>query len=835
MPTIPTRPGPQVVPIPDQTPFANPNIPSGAFGGQIAQAIGGLGQSLETLSAKLEADKEQDNRRKAKNLEVLYRERIRELEFGTETETGYLATQGGEAVDGFEGFQTANEKARQEILSGIDNPNVAAFFRNSSGTLLQASLEGGQRHQLSQRSGAAAQASASRIAAATNDAALKNTDLSFVRSQEALVKSEALIEGSRLGLDPVTINNMKEEAVSTFWMQVIVQAAETNTAYGMEIFEEQKQKLLPAAFQKVNSIIEDFEELDKINLATADILATPNINLQDANVEAREIEDSAVQKGVLRQLKNTFEAKKLDRIEAERQTTSTAFELIQNGGSVDEIRRTNPDQWAAINAIPGLPDKLITAESQRIKGEVFAPGVHIERMEELRALAAKDLVLLTTSMLKGELNQLEFNEIIRLQVGAKASLAKDESSIAVFNSSVKALELTAPDGVDFNNPEGNKESRAVTNQVINELMAWREEFKTLEGKPPTPNERRNQAAALWQTVGEDEGLFGFLDFSFDTSAELRRSLPPEERAVFTPELEDLSESFIADTKESLVRRGIQNPSDLMVRSIAGAMLMNDQGRVFRIMGEARAGLQTPPATVPRKPLPGQEESFESIAEDVITETEEVREDITTIVEEVPSPEATSPLETPVSPPEPVEDLSGGLVPPVPGSPSEINTAASKQITIHEGRRNVAYTDSEGIKTVGVGFNLESPNADAQLKSVGASLSGVLDGDELSDEQVETLFQQDLAEAKLDAEAVIPNFNSLSPKRKVAFTDMAFNLGRTKLAGFKEMIVAIKIGDFDQAAEEAQFNTDKNGNKTLTKWFKQVKRRGARIVSQIKVG
>ena len=70
-----------------------------------------------------------------------------------------------------------------------------------------------------------------------------------------------------------------------------------------------------------------------------------------------------------------------------------------------------------------------------------------------------------------------------------------------------------------------------------------------------------------------------------------------------------------------------------------------------------------------------------------------------------------------------------------------------------------------------------------------------------------------------------DFAALSPNRQRALVDMAFNLGRTRLAGFKAMWAALERGDYHAAAVEA----------LNSKWARQVGPRAQRIAKMIREG
>lgn len=139
---------------------------------------------------------------------------------------------------------------------------------------------------------------------------------------------------------------------------------------------------------------------------------------------------------------------------------------------------------------------------------------------------------------------------------------------------------------------------------------------------------------------------------------------------------------------------------------------------------------------------------------------------------------------------------------------------------HEGRRNEVYKDSLGIPTIGIGYNLRNATAKEDLAKVGANLKEVLRGKQLSDDQVNELFRMSLDRALKDAKSYYPEFDKLPDAAKGVLVDMSFNLGLTKLNGFKDLKTALGRGNYNAAAD-AMIDSA---------WYKQVKTRGVRLVN-----
>lgn len=65
---------------------------------------------------------------------------------------------------------------------------------------------------------------------------------------------------------------------------------------------------------------------------------------------------------------------------------------------------------------------------------------------------------------------------------------------------------------------------------------------------------------------------------------------------------------------------------------------------------------------------------------------------------------------------------------------------------------------------------------------------------------EVLLDEDLAAAERSAKS-LPWFPKLNGPRQAVIIDMIFNIGITRLCGFKKMFAAIEKGDFETAADE----------------------------------
>lgn len=124
---------------------------------------------------------------------------------------------------------------------------------------------------------------------------------------------------------------------------------------------------------------------------------------------------------------------------------------------------------------------------------------------------------------------------------------------------------------------------------------------------------------------------------------------------------------------------------------------------------------------------------------------------------------------------------------------------------HEGFRSKPYLCTAKKITIGYGRNLDD---------VG-----------ITQEEAEFLLLMDVRQATDDAHDIFPKMLDYTENRQIALIDMVFNLGKTRLMKFRNMIDAVKSGDWEKAAIEA----------TDSRWYKQVGARAVELVNLLREG
>ncbi|MCY1397751.1 hypothetical protein D9M71_127670 [compost metagenome] len=129
----------------------------------------------------------------------------------------------------------------------------------------------------------------------------------------------------------------------------------------------------------------------------------------------------------------------------------------------------------------------------------------------------------------------------------------------------------------------------------------------------------------------------------------------------------------------------------------------------------------------------------------------------------------------------------------------------KQLEQDELRSRKIYVDMVGKVSGGIGRNLTDRG--------------------FSDDEIDLMYANDIKIAENDARALVPGFDRLDDVRKEVIVNLSFNMGYSRLSGFKKFLAAINSSDFDKAADELKDS----------KWYGQVKGRGERLVKAMRTG
>jgi lysozyme len=132
-----------------------------------------------------------------------------------------------------------------------------------------------------------------------------------------------------------------------------------------------------------------------------------------------------------------------------------------------------------------------------------------------------------------------------------------------------------------------------------------------------------------------------------------------------------------------------------------------------------------------------------------------------------------------------------------------------QLKRDEGVRQVAYQDSLGLWTIGVGRLIDG-------RKVGAGLRM---------KEIEQMLLNDIADREQALRLSLPWFDSLDEVRQAVLVNMAFQLGVVGLMQFKDTLNRVREGDYAGAAVAM----------LESKWASQTPERAKRVSKQMETG
>lgn len=132
-------------------------------------------------------------------------------------------------------------------------------------------------------------------------------------------------------------------------------------------------------------------------------------------------------------------------------------------------------------------------------------------------------------------------------------------------------------------------------------------------------------------------------------------------------------------------------------------------------------------------------------------------------------------------------------------------ALTEMLVRHEGLRLKPYRDTVGKLTLGVGRNLDDKG--------------------ISEAEAFFMLNNDITATVRELNHALPWWGDLAPTWQLVLANMAFNLGLSRLLGFRKMLAALEAGDYETAAAEM----------LDSKWARQVGRRAEELAAIVRPG
>jgi GH24 family phage-related lysozyme (muramidase) len=151
-----------------------------------------------------------------------------------------------------------------------------------------------------------------------------------------------------------------------------------------------------------------------------------------------------------------------------------------------------------------------------------------------------------------------------------------------------------------------------------------------------------------------------------------------------------------------------------------------------------------------------------------------------------------------------------------GSSMSEKDITREYILRHKQKNVTTVIDKKGVHRIGYGFNLEKINSREKITALGLQYDEVFSGKKsLNDEQINSLFESDLAVHRTNLEINCPGFGSIDFARRTALLDLSWLISTKEITGNKTLVAAINAGDWNTAATEVKgFNSPMLGKPHL---------------------
>lgn len=140
--------------------------------------------------------------------------------------------------------------------------------------------------------------------------------------------------------------------------------------------------------------------------------------------------------------------------------------------------------------------------------------------------------------------------------------------------------------------------------------------------------------------------------------------------------------------------------------------------------------------------------------------------------------------------------------------TELVEIIKEDLIKHEGYKDEIYLCTESIPTFGIGHAIKESDPEYAWPV----------GTPVEKDRIDTAFATDFDIAYKDCCNLFLNFDSLPDQVCRVLVNMAFNLGRTRLGRFKNMIKRVNEGNYKKAADEM----------VDSRWYNQVGNRSIEL-------
>lgn len=553
MAKVPYSPVPSVGAQSISTPKFSPEVPAGAFGGNVAAAVSTLGQTVsgigDELAKRAIAMQELANQTEAKEAESRYIIKAGELR------AGYSALQGKDAVDGYKPYMENLKKAREEVRDSLSNHASQRLYDGPSLNTMSYTIYNGASHAATQQKTWVMGASEGRVATYQTRALNEpKDDLAFQRSLVGTVE-EVSTQRDIKGWSPEVAEAVATQKTSALWSARVQGLARTEPFTAQQMLNEaiKRKDIQGEDIEKSAKVVETYRNSTGSRMIASEISkGMPDASLEE-RVAAAEAKADTIAPGDVnfrRGVRNEIDVEWNREKKIENDNKFNAYQTVAGAITAPKSGQipTSEGQLLADPAIAeawiALPERqkqeMRKALVNNAKGDVtWTPERHM-RYNGLKGMAALNPIeFLEQNIAAVDIPWVKRDELINIQNKIKAAPGTDPRV-------TKALQVLRPD-LSAAGVLQNKEDYAV---FAGALWDQLNDFQAINNKPPKGDEVLEMGRKLLQ----EKAVGGW-----------SRKLDPEgwgKERIFRLQV---PENDREEIKQHLLERNQREPSDYEIR------------------------------------------------------------------------------------------------------------------------------------------------------------------------------------------------------------------------------------------------------------------------------
>src|SRR5258706_4131997 len=502
------------------TPEMNPRVPSAAFGGEVAQAVSGLGHTVagagDEIFARAIALQNLNNETEASEADAKYM-----IEAG-KIHADYNAKEGKERVDAFPKYQQDLQESRRSIRGSLSSPMAQKSYDRQSLSTMGRSIFNG--------AGAAATAQRQYVVGT----ATSKMDLD-AKSVEDDPKDPRLFEEKlrRTEQNVVTVSAahgfdsggaqeqaLLQKARSRLWAQRIIGNSRIDPFGAAKELDENKTELTQDDFLKVdNTVRAQGRAVGSVNIANevysmgagSETEAGKPLSVMEAEVRAKakafNPDDPILEQHAVAAIRGIWNQANYAKKQETYDNQQTIAGAIGSGSKNEQQLRTDPKVAAAIDALPKT-DRLAIPARINSYNAAKKKVANEDLYNQMVGMSNNDVEgFLSIDPYQTGLNQTQMDKIVKKQEALKKNANQDprvdralgwmRASMGSQMEALGAYKRTTSNKDDYDH---------LTGTVQSALDIWQENH----GKPPTYKEFNEQIAPQVIQQRSEPYFFGML-------------------------------------------------------------------------------------------------------------------------------------------------------------------------------------------------------------------------------------------------------------------------------------------------------------------------------------